>query len=147
MVQQAHQHLREFELRAHSSYTKKVSRMVKIISLMAAPYEYSLYLDSESYACKSLPELFRHAGGFGFLDTTDLAIAINHIGSWSFSRGALWDRYGVPSGWTELNSGVIFVSPRREGVHEVLCEWLVVYLSSEYAHVADTDRGRGDGVW
>ena len=49
----------------------------------------------------------------------DFALAQNHIDSTSLPPKALWDHYGVPQAFAELNSGVIFFRPHSPGVQSV----------------------------
>merc|ERR1719272_2772909 len=69
--------------------------------------------------------------------------------SMSLPAKALWDHYGVPQAFAELNSGVMFFRPHSPGVQSVLTDWLDLYLSEDYIQRTTRKpnrRGRGDGA-
>ena len=97
-----------------------ISRMIKMTALLAAPYDHALFLDTDTYVCKPWPELLELVKLGGFMRAFDFALAQNHMDSMSFPSKALWDHYGVPQAFAELNSGVIFFRPHSPGVQSVL---------------------------
>jgi hypothetical protein len=85
----------------------------------------------------------------GFMRAFDFALAHNHMDSMSLPGKALWDHYGVPQAFNELNSGVMFFRPHSPGVQSVLTDWLDLYLSEDYIQRTTRKpnrRGRGDGA-
>jgi hypothetical protein len=128
---------------------KMISRMIKMTALLAAPYDHALFLDTDTYVCKPWPELLELVKLGGFMRAFDFALAQNHMDSMSFPAKALWDHYGVPQAFAELNSGVIFFRPHSPGVQSVLTDWLDLYLSEDYIQRTTRKpnrRGRGDGA-
>jgi len=126
-----------------------ISRMVKMTALLAAPYDHALFLDSDTFVCKPWTELLEHVRLGGFMRAFDFALAQNHIDSTSLPPKALWDHYGVPQAFAELNSGVIFFRPHSPGVQSVLTDWLDLYLSEDYIQRTTRKpnrRGRGEGA-
>jgi len=128
---------------------KMISRMIKVTALLAAPFDHALFLDSDTVVCKPWPELLKLVRLGGFMRAFDFALAQNHMDSMSLPAKALWDHYGVPQAFAELNSGVMFFRPHSPGVQSVLTDWLDLYLSDDYIHRTTRPpnrRGRGDGA-
>jgi hypothetical protein len=98
---------------------KMISRMIKVTALLAAPYDHSLFLDTDTIVCQTWPELLELIKIGGFMRAFDFAMAQNHMDSMSLPAKALWDHYGVPQAFAELNSGVIFFRPHSPGVQSV----------------------------
>ena len=125
-----------------SVVTKTYSRYIKFVAMMASPYKFSLYFDTDMFPCMSLGAIFTRAGGYRLFDAYDFAIAFNHIGSLTYSvdRRA-FNAFDVPDSWSELNSGVVFFAPHRAQVQDVLAEALMIYCSDKYIRTA-SNRGR-----
>ena len=128
---------------------KMISRMIKMTALLAAPFDHALFLDSDTVVCQTWPELLKLVKLGGFMRAFDFAMAQNHMDSMSLPAKALWDHYGVPQAFAELNSGVMFFRPHSPGVQSVLTDWLDLYLSEDYIQRTTRKpnrRGRGDGA-
>jgi hypothetical protein len=95
----------------------------KIPHLAASPYDETLFLDSDTYVCGDLSDLFAVLGAF------DLAAA--HA-----PARAIYEVEGVPDSFPEFNTGVILFR-RSLGVQGVLCSWAELF-----AH--DLERLRRD---
>jgi hypothetical protein len=81
----------------------------KIRHIAASPYDQTLFLDSDTYVCGDLAELF------ALMDEFDLAAA--HAPS-----RAIYEVGGVPDSFPEFNTGVILFR-RSSDVHAVLSSW------------------------
>ena len=128
---------------------KMISRMIKMTALLAAPFDHALFLDSDTVSCQTWPELLKLVRLGGFMRAFDFAMAQNHMDSMSLPAKELWNHYGVPQAFAELNSGVMFFRPHSPGVQSVLTDWLDLYLSEDYIHRTTRKpnrRGRGDGA-
>jgi hypothetical protein len=95
----------------------------KIPHIAASPYEQTLFLDSDTYVCADLAELF------ALLDVFDLAAA--HAPS-----RAIYEVEGVPDSFPEFNTGVILFR-RSPEMRQVLSDWADLYLR----HLERDDRG------
>ena len=73
----------------------EITRLNKIDPLSQSPFDQTLYLDSDTYVCDDLTELFL------LLDKFDLCIA--HA---PYRKNAVNDRY-IPEAFPQLNSGVM----------------------------------------
>jgi len=85
----------------------------KVMHMNASTYERSLFLDTDTYLCDDVSELFT------LLDKFDIAVAHNPY-------RALYLVDGVPDSYPEFNNGVIVFkqSPR---MRRFLAEWLALY--------------------
>lgn len=109
------------------------NRLVKIGSLLLAPYHTSFFLDADVVPClplRSLRRLMGAPGGSSIWDAADLLAATNRM----YNDYARTSRYpghqklgGTPVAWPYLNSGVILFRPDRAPVQAALRQWLCGY--------------------
>jgi hypothetical protein len=95
----------------------------KIRYIAASPYEQTLFLDSDTYVCADLADLF------ALLDAFDLAAA--HA-----PTRATYEVEGVPDSFPEFNTGVI-LSRQSSEVRNLFSDWADLYLR----HLERVDRG------
>jgi hypothetical protein len=95
----------------------------KIRHIAVSPYDQTLFLDSDTYVCGDLAELF------ALLDVFDLAAA--HA-----PTRAIYEVEGVPDSFPEFNTGVILFR-RSPEMAKVLSGWADLYLR----HLERDDRG------
>jgi hypothetical protein len=95
----------------------------KIRHIGASPYDQTLFLDSDTYVCGDLAELF------ALLEVFDLAAA--HA-----PTRAIYEVEGVPDSFPEFNTGVILFR-RSPDMQAVLSGWADLYSR----HLERVDRG------
>lgn len=98
----------------------------KIRHIAASPYDQTLFLDSDTYVCGDLAELF------ALMDAFDLAAA--HA-----PTRAIYEVEGVPDSFPEFNTGVILFR-RSPDVQAVLSRWADLF--SHYMERLDHDAIR-----
>lgn len=86
----------------------------KIRHMAASPYDQTLFLDSDTYVCGDLAELF------SLLDAFDLAAA--HA-----PTRAIYEVEGVPDSFPEFNTGVILFRQSLE-MRKLLSDWADLYM-------------------
>jgi hypothetical protein len=99
----------------------------RIPILEMSPYERTLFLDSDTYVCGDLAELF------ALLDEFDVALA--HAPS-----RAIYEVEGIPESFPEFNAGVILYG-RSDGVKAAFRDW-----AGRFARFQE-QRDRGEIRW
>ncbi len=99
-------------------YTKNSYNFLdKVINIARSPYDYTLYLDSDTYICADISEMF------DLLDIFDIA------GSHSpgrISSSSCYQIQEVPESFAQLNAGVILFRKTFQ-VDDFLKNWLTLY--------------------
>lgn len=85
----------------------------KILHIGLSPYDYTLFLDTDTYICDSISELFTLLGKF------DIAVA--HA-----PYRALYQPDGIPDSFPEFNTGVILFR-KSSRIMEFFSMWLTLY--------------------
>ncbi len=109
---------RYFE-RVHRVDDPQHSYIDKILWMPRSPFSRTLFLDTDTYVCKDISEMFR------LLDRFDLAAghASNRI---SYGSDRLEDISGIPEAFPEMNTGVILFR-RSHAVRRFFERWLDCY--------------------
>mmetsp|Transcript_19999 Transcript_19999/g.64419 ORF Transcript_19999/g.64419 Transcript_19999/m.64419 type:complete len:279 (+) Transcript_19999:11-847(+) len=97
------------------------SRVVKISAIMASPFEYSLFLDTDTAPCRDLDGLFELVGPM--LRHYDAMLA---LGRHAMKYDADYRQAGRPPAFGTLNTGVIFY--RKSTTHRLWRRWLDAYV-------------------
>jgi hypothetical protein len=85
----------------------------KIINISSSPYDYTLFLDTDTYVCGDLTDLF------ALMETFDIAVA--HA-----PYRAVYQVAGVPDGFPEFNTGVILFK-KSPKIMTTFSEWRNLY--------------------
>mmetsp|Transcript_102322 Transcript_102322/g.196355 ORF Transcript_102322/g.196355 Transcript_102322/m.196355 type:complete len:405 (-) Transcript_102322:101-1315(-) len=113
------------------------SRMLKMSSILLSPYNYSLFLDTDTHMCEPLNQL---AVRLGDLTNFDMLGALNHLGTLRPYDGKSADAYkkenGIPEAYKEINTGVLFVHTDRIQVLEFVAEWMLEYMKTAEDKIA-----------
>lgn len=108
----------------------------KVINIGRTPYQYTLYLDSDTYICADISEMF------DLLDKFDIA------GSHSPGRISSLSCYqiqGVPESFAQLNAGVILFK-KTSLIDEFFNNWLELYKRDLEAFDSLRKLGRSEGI-
>jgi len=111
-----------------------LNRLVKLGSLLLAPYQNTFFFDADVVPCMSLGQLLRLMDAprrsSSIWDAADLLAATNHMYN-DKARTGRWAAHeklgGTPMAWPYLNSGVILFRSDREPVQVALLQWLCSY--------------------
>jgi len=95
-----------------------------ILSKEHFPYEHNLYLDTDTYVCGDVRDVFE------VLDISDMAIAHNEARARWDERIYEKSEYDLPDAFTEYNSGVVAYN-NCAGVKEVFNRWAEVYRNMD----------------
>lgn len=87
----------------------------KVVYMYESPYDYTLYLDTDTYICDDISDLFT------LLEHYDIAAAHSGLRSGKGKK-----KEGIPDSFPEMNSGVIAFRKSPE-VKEVFSKWLELY--------------------
>ena len=85
----------------------------KVVYMYQSPYDYTLYLDTDTYICDDISDIF------SLLEHYDIAAAHSPLRSGK-------TREGIPDSFPEMNSGIIAFRKSPE-VKEVFSKWLELY--------------------
>lgn len=102
----------------------------KVKNIYYSPYKYTLYLDSDTYICSDISELFM------LLDKFDIAVA--HAPG-RIASGSNYNIKGIPDSFPEMNAGVILFKKSNK-LKKFFNIWLNLYLEDIRLHkeVGDT---------
>ena len=109
-----------------------LSRVLKIVSMMASPYDISFFLDADTMPCVSggmLFSLLRYDESSSLADVFDVMSAMNHNGGLSIVPKQA-KRKDPPRAFYQMNGGVLVVANYKPIVQQFLADWL---------HRIDTD--------
>ena len=87
--------------------------MDKVLHMASSPYEHTLFLDTDTYVCDNVVELF------AILDKFDLALAHS-------TYRATYRVDGIPDSFPEFNTGVILFKQSPE-MTKLFSDWLTLY--------------------
>jgi len=123
------------------------SRMLKMSSILLSPYNYSLFLDTDTHMCEPLNQL---AVRLGDLTNFDMLGALNHLGTLRPYDGKSADAYkkenGIPEAYKEINTGVLFMHSDRIQVQEFVAEWMLEYMKMDgNSSYSKTNHSKGPG--
>ena len=119
---------------SESCFDKKIviedpyySNLDKVICMMKSPYTQTLFLDTDTYVCDDLAELFQ------LLEKFDLALAHAPIRSFLLKNNhPIDDEFEkIPSSFPEMNTGVILFK-KSPNTDRVLANWLTFH--KQYIH-------------
>ena len=85
----------------------------RIINISSSPYDYTLFLDTDTYVCEDLTDLF------ALMETFDIAVA--HA-----PYRAVYQVAGVPDSFPEFNAGVILFK-KSPKIRTMFSEWRNLY--------------------
>mmetsp|Transcript_65704 Transcript_65704/g.117114 ORF Transcript_65704/g.117114 Transcript_65704/m.117114 type:complete len:406 (-) Transcript_65704:104-1321(-) len=120
------------------------SRMLKMSSILLSPYNYSLFLDTDTHMCEPLNQL---AARLGDLANLDMLGAFNHLGNLRPYRGKSVEKFkkenAIPEAFKEINTGVLFMHSDRIQVQEFVAEWMLEYMKTAEDKIArDPHHGK-----
>lgn len=116
----------------HVQPSDEIDRIEKVFNLDRSPFDRTLYLDSDTYVCGDIADLFE------LLDTHDVAAA--HA---PFRRSNPVE--DVPDAFPELNGGV-FLYGDTSGADAVLDEWRERYRKRMEGELPTRPTGESDRV-
>lgn len=85
----------------------------KVLHINSSPYDNTLFLDTDTYVCENILELFT------ILDKFDLAVAHS-------SCRAIYRVHGIPDSFPEFNTGVILFKKSPQ-ITNLFSNWLTLY--------------------
>lgn len=98
------------------------SSMDKICQMYNSPYDYTLYLDTDTYICDDISELFTLLDRFDIAAThAPIRIAPKDFRTWQDT-----EIKGVPESFPEFNTGVILFK-KSTSVEKFFSDWLTFY--------------------
>ncbi len=107
----------------------------KIRNIYKSPYDYTLYLDADTYICDDFSELF------DLLDNFDIAAAHNY--GRRFSTGRYSDK-AITTSFPTFNCGVILFK-KSVKTRELFSGWLRLYLRNKRRQRADVNHKKIQG--
>lgn len=88
------------------------NQLVKLLYMSESPYEYTLFLDTDTYICDDISEMFL------LLNKFDMGVAL--------APGQTYPIEGVPDCFAELNTGVVLFKKSPQ-MRDFFLKWLTIY--------------------
>jgi len=104
--------------------------MDKVVNLKGSPFEYTLFLDTDTFVCADLSDLFL------LLDEFDVAAAHDHLVREVYAVA------GVPQAFPEFNTGVLLFRNSRVFL-ELLNEWVLTLKKEKESFAQKKVLGKG----